>query len=66
MKGQLRKLVAEAEAAGWTVERTRNNHIRFLSPDGKHLIVCGSTESDHRAIRNTKARLRRAGLVLVQ
>lgn len=58
-------LITEAEAQGWRVERTRNGHITFLSPDGQHRIVCGGTESDHRAVRNTRARIRRAGLVLV-
>ena len=59
-------LIEVAEGQGWTVERTKNNHIVFLSPCGKHRIVCGSTEASHRAVRNTRARLRRAGLVLVQ
>ena len=66
MRRELRDLIRLAETAGWTVEQTRNSHLRFLSPDGEHIIVCGTTESDHRAIRNTRARLRRAGLVLVQ
>lgn len=59
-------LIELAREQGWTVESTKKGHITFLSPDGRHRIVCGSTESDHRAVRNTRARLRRAGLVLVQ
>lgn len=57
----LRKLVEFAEHNGWTVDAS-GNAVRFLKPDGETMIVCHKTESDHRAEKNTIARLRRAGL----
>lgn len=60
MRKHLRELVDVARRQGWRVER--NNHIKFYAPDGHTIVVAACTESDVRAIHNTKARLRRAGL----
>lgn len=55
---QLKKL---AERQGWQVERTKRGHYKWFAPDNHTIIVSGSTISDHRAIKNQKARMRRAG-----
>jgi len=55
----LRELLPRLRQQGWRIEK--HKHIKMYSPDGRHLIVCGCTESDHRALRNTMSRLRRAG-----
>lgn len=55
---QLRKL---AEAQGWRVVRTHNDHYKWYAPDGKTMVVSGSTPSDHRAFKNQLALMRRAG-----
>lgn len=59
MNTYFRDLIRRLKAQGWRIEK--HKHLKFYSPCGKHLIVCGCTESDHRALRNTLARLRRAG-----
>lgn len=55
---QLRRL---AVAQGWRVVRTNKDHYKWYAPDGKTMVVSGSTPSDHRAIKNQKALMRRAG-----
>jgi hypothetical protein len=55
--------MAEARRQGWRVEQTgkSSRHLKWYSPDGKAVIVSSSTPSDHRAIKNHLALLRRAG-----
>jgi len=59
-----RKLVKMAKDQGWTVEKTKKNHIRFR-PYNKAMraVVTASTPSDHRWIRNLISDLRKSGLV---
>ncbi len=59
MNKYLKELVRKARDQGWTVEK--NKHLKWYAPDGQTLIITGFTESDHRALANTLARLRRAG-----
>lgn len=60
---ELDRLVATARSQGWTVEMTTGNHLRWLSPDpNQNLVITGSGRSDPHAIKNIRARLRRAGL----
>lgn len=50
---------------GWVVERTNNNHLKFVPPDATQPIcITGSTPSDWRAWKNNAAKLRRCGLKL--
>jgi predicted RNA binding protein YcfA (HicA-like mRNA interferase family) len=60
MRHDLRQLLRAAEARGWRVELTRRGgHVRLTHPDGT-IVVTGSTPSDHRALANLKAQMRRA------
>lgn len=60
MSSDLRILVRRLRRQGWTAEITKGGHRRFTSPEGE--VVFGPfSPSDHRAIRNMVARLRRAG-----
>jgi hypothetical protein len=52
-----------AHERGWTVEMTSGGHLKWLGPDGQ-LVRSGKTLSDYRAVRNIRARLKRAGLEL--
>jgi len=62
---ELRRIVAAATAAGWTVQRLASGHWRFVPPDRtKKMVVTGGTPSDHRVLRNLVADLRRQGLAL--
>lgn len=62
MDKELKVIVKEARKQGWTVEETRNQHIRFISPSGA-VYIAHKTASDHRGIKNMKAHLRRLGWV---
>ena len=50
-----------ARAAGWRVETTNGNHMRWVPPVGG-TIYSSSSPSDWRAIAKHRALLRRAGL----
>lgn len=58
---EVRKIAKLAEKAGWTVSFTKGHHIKFTSPEGKPIFASG-TPGDHRATKNLKSDLRRAGL----
>ncbi len=46
------------QSNGWTIERTGGNHLRITSPGGCRFTT-SATASDHRAIRNVVADIRR-------
>lgn len=52
-----------AREAGWAVETTARNHLRFKAPDGK-VVHIGSARGamNGRTLANAKAELRRGGL----
>ena len=54
-------LFQKAERNGWRVSKTRKNHFRLQCPSecGKHTITAPSTPSDHRALKNFKASMRK-------
>lgn len=54
------RLQEEYRTAGWTIKRTGGGHLRWTGPKGEGPIFTASTPSDHRAIQNVKAMLRRA------
>lgn len=54
-------LVRAALAAGWQVVGTSNSHLKFTAPSGA-IVFTGRNNTDWRAFRNIKARLRREGL----
>jgi hypothetical protein len=58
---ELRQLAARATRQGWTVRRTRGNHLRWESSFGA-VIHSSITPSDGRAWRKVRAHLRRAGV----
>ncbi len=60
---EVRKLVRLLVKQGIRVERARNGHLDVYCPDGQRVQLSFSP-SDHRAIRNTKANLRRHGINL--
>lgn len=54
----LKRVVRFAIAHGWSVERTRGGHVRFIK-SGCPPVFTGFSPSDARAERNVLARLRR-------
>jgi hypothetical protein len=60
----LRQLIKESESQGWEVPPPRKGgHLKFIPPDGGAPLFHGSTDSDHRALKNHIARMRRHGFV---
>lgn len=57
---RLRPLIEYALSEGWQVVRTAGGHLKFTKA-GLPPVFTGSTASDHRADRNARAQLRRAG-----
>lgn len=70
--GRLRRIVAAAEAKGWTYDETRQGHPRLTPPAGlvdqyrngrpAAPVTFGKTPSDHRGDMNVVAVLRRLGV----
>jgi len=55
-----RDLIRRAAAAGWSVAPTRGGHLRFTHPEASVPVFTASTPSDHRALANALATMRRA------
>lgn len=53
------ELIRMASDAGWTVTRTRGDHLRVEHPEASTVVFTGSTPSDYRALANTLATMRR-------
>jgi predicted RNA binding protein YcfA (HicA-like mRNA interferase family) len=61
-RGEYKVLEEVALAQGWQVQKTKNNHIKFMAPNGVGLVIVSSTPSDHRGHHKARSDLRRAGL----
>lgn len=64
-----KQILKAARQQGWTVGTTNRGHIVFWTPDqdpdrDRPAVTSGGTPSDHRAVLNLAAQLRKAGLVL--
>lgn len=58
----LRQIERAAKKQGFTVGRTSKGHPQFIAPNGERAVFAG-TPSDHRAVKNFVAHLRRLGFV---
>lgn len=60
MAQPFKELLRAAEARGWTVDQNSGGkHLKLRRP-GCRVVVCSRTPSDHRALKNIAADLRRA------
>ena len=58
----LREIERAARAQGFTVGRTNRGHLKFTPADPtKQIVIASGTPSDHRALKNLIAELRRQG-----
>ena len=64
MDANWKKLVDEVARQGWTVEQGRKGQTKLIPPDPtKQIVFIHGTPSDHRAMKNAIAELRRQGLM---
>ena len=61
LKKELAQILREARRQGWRVELQRSGHYKLYPPDGRDLIVTGSTPSSPRALVKLVARMRSCG-----
>lgn len=59
---ELRQLARRAQAQGWVLTRTRNGHVRWVSPAGQVSFSGSTPGTGGRALANQRAILRRHGL----
>lgn len=60
---RMKRLLRHANAHGWKIERTKNNHLKCTPPaKDKEIVITGTTPSDHRAYENFYHQLMRQGL----
>jgi predicted RNA binding protein YcfA (HicA-like mRNA interferase family) len=56
---QMTEVCRRLQREGFSVSRTRKGHLRFSSPDLISPVFAPSTPSDHRAVTNLIATLKR-------
>jgi hypothetical protein len=59
----LRPLVKQLKRGGYDVRQTKGNHWGVYAASGQLLVVFSATASDHRAVRNLRADLKRRGII---
>lgn len=57
---ELQRALRSLQQQGVAVKKTKKNHICVITPKGP--VYCASTPSDHRAVKNALAMLRRKGI----
>jgi hypothetical protein len=62
---ELTQLMRKAETQGWVIERRRNGHFKWVSPEG-HIVFTGGTHSDPRSIKNVIQELRVGGFIHIK
>lgn len=55
-----KQIIKSLTRQGWKIVHGKK-HVKCYSPDGETIVTMATTASDHRALQNTKARLRRGG-----
>ena len=55
----MKKTRRQLERLGFIMTKTRGGHWRLEHPDMKGLVFAPDTPSDHRAVKNLRAELRR-------
>ncbi|MEX0755714.1 MAG: hypothetical protein WD556_11455 [Actinomycetota bacterium] len=62
VKKDLKEVFREAERQGWKVTQTPGGHWKLVPPDpSKDIVHTGKTPSDHKALANVIAQMRRSG-----
>lgn len=56
------KLIRQLRKNGYVVEMRKGGHYAVMARDGQRLVTLPASTSDHRAIKNARALLRRNGI----
>lgn len=56
-----KKLMKAAQNQGWRIVQAKHCHFKWFAPDGKTMLVSGSSTSDRRGLANHLSNMRRAG-----
>ena len=62
-KKELNDLMKIVLRLGWSVSMTKNNHYKWVAPDGQFFYT-SSTPSDKRALERIRKDLRRCGVII--
>ena len=60
LKHEVRAFVVAVQRDGWQARRASGGHLRLVHPDATAQVFAGTTPSDRRWTRNTRAQMRRA------
>lgn len=63
MRKEIRELLEQAEAQGFTWRKTSKGHAFVIAPDGTPVTTVSGTPSDGRSLPNALGQLKRAGFV---
>jgi hypothetical protein len=63
MSKEMKQLVKQIEANGYTVVQSGRNHLKVKNEAGGTVATMPGTPSDHRSILNTRAQMRRLGVL---
>jgi len=66
VNGWQNNFTKRCEAVGWIVERTKSNHFKVKDAKGNFLFTFPTTPGDVRAMNNTLADAKRAGLLQLE
>lgn len=61
MNKDVKQLLSQLEAQGFTWEKTRNGRILVRTPEGRRAATLPSQPNDHRGLKNAESFLRKAG-----
>jgi hypothetical protein len=59
LKGDVKAFVRKKCKEGWSVERTKKGHFRWLYAATGAVVISAATPSDHRTLQNTMADIKR-------
>lgn len=59
LRGDMQAFARQKKREGWSVEKTKKNHLRWTHVASGCFIITSSSPSDHRNLANIKAQVKR-------
>ena len=60
---EIREFIKKVEKQGWTVIKTRGDHLKWISPNGQFAISASTPSDKKRFFQNLKKELSKFGYV---